>query len=38
MEAIAVILTLDAIALAGLIYFLVQNHKDAQKTKQLKTE
>jgi hypothetical protein len=38
MEAIAVILFLDAIALVGLICFLILNRKDAKKTRQLKAE
>jgi len=36
MEAIAVILTLDAIALVGLICFLIQNHKARKAKQQLK--
>ena len=37
MEAIAVILFLDAIALVALIYVLAQNYKD-KRAKQLKAE
>ena len=33
MEAISVILMLDAIALAGLIYFLIQNRKIKRQLK-----
>ena len=36
MEAIAVILTLDAIALVGLIFFLIENHKARKAKQQLK--
>ena len=36
MEAIAVILMLDAIALAGLVYYLIENHKARKAKQQLK--
>jgi len=36
MDAIIMILTLDAIALVGLICYLIQNRKEAKKAKQLK--
>jgi len=36
MEAIIMILTLDAIALVGFIYFLIQDRKEARQAKQLK--
>ena len=41
MEAIAVILVLDAIALIGFLYFTIQDHKEAKQAKkamQLKAE
>ena len=38
MDAIVMIITLDVIALAGFIYFTIQDRRETREAKQLKAE